>query len=360
LSNKILIITNHRKGRSPAQRFRFEQYIDFLEINNFEITFSNIISEEDDYFLYKKGKYIKKALIAKKARGIRNQDVKNMNEFDIIFIHREALLTASTYFEKEFAKSSAKVVFDFDDAIWLPNVSIGNKALQMLKNPSKTEEIISCADMVFAGNDYLAEYASDFCSDVKVIPTTIDTNYHKRRIHITSNRICIGWTGTETTRKYLEMVKPVFERLTITYGDKIHFKVICDQPWIAEGIDLKNEKWNKEREIEQLEEIDIGIMPLTDDQWSRGKCGFKGLQYMAMESATVMSPVGVNKQIVTHGENGLLASSENDWYDQLSRLIENKELRLQIGRTGRETVINRYSVAATKDLYLNYLKEIID
>ena len=360
MSNTILIITNHRKGRSPAQRFRFEQYIDFLEANNFKITFSNILSEEDDHFLYQKGKYLKKALIAKKAREIRNQDAKRMNKFDIIFIHREALLTASTYFEKEFAKSSAKVVFDFDDAIWLPNVSSGNKALQLLKNPSKTEAIISSADMVFAGNDYLANYASAFCENVKVIPTTIDTTHHKREKQNTSNRVCIGWTGTETTRNYLEMIKPIFQKLTSKYGDKIYFKVICDQPWSAEGIELKNEKWDKEKEIEQLEEIDIGVMPLTDDQWSRGKCGFKGLQYMAMESATIMSPVGVNKQIINHGENGYLASTDEDWFEQLSSLIENKELRLQIGKAGRDTVIKKYSVSSTKDLYLKYLNEIID
>lgn len=360
MSNTILIITNHRKGRSPAQRFRFEQYIDFLEANNFKITFSNILSEEDDHFLYQKGKYLKKALIAKKAREIRNQDAKRMNKFDIIFIHREALLTASTYFEKEFAKSSAKVVFDFDDAIWLPNFSSGNKALQLLKNPSKTEAIISSADMVFAGNDYLANYASAFCENVKVIPTTIDTTHHKREKQNTSNRVCIGWTGTETTRNYLEMIKPIFQKLTSKYGDKIYFKVICDQPWSAEGIELKNEKWDKEKEIEQLEEIDIGVMPLTDDQWSRGKCGFKGLQYMAMESATIMSPVGVNKQIINHGENGYLASTDEDWFEQLSSLIENKELRLQIGKAGRDTVIKKYSVSSTKDLYLKYLNEIID
>ncbi|MFT6166933.1 MAG: glycosyltransferase involved in cell wall biosynthesis [Vicingaceae bacterium] len=331
-----------------------------MEANNFKITFSNIINEEDDYFLYKKGQYVKKALIAKKARRIRKLDVHRMNEFDIIFIHREALLTGSTYFEREFAKSSAKVVFDFDDAIWLPNVSSGNKALQMLKNPSKTEEIISCADMVFAGNDYLAGYASKFCSNVKVIPTTIDTNYHKRKKQNTSDRICIGWTGTETTRKYLEMVKPVLQKLTSTYGDKIYFKVICDQPWSADGIELKNEKWNKNTEIEQLEEIDIGIMPLTDDQWSRGKCGFKGLQYMAMESATIMSPVGVNTEIVIHGKNGFLASSENEWYEQLSTLIDNKELRLQIGRAGRVQIEEKFSVNVTRGLYLKYLKEIIN
>ena len=187
--------------------------------------------------------------MARKTWDIRKKDLKRADEFDIIFIFREALLTKSSYFEKRFAKSRAKIFFDFDDAIWLPSVSSGNKALQMLKNPSKTEEIISCADLVFSGIQYLADYASRFCSKVKVIPTTIDTNYHKRRKGNTSERICIGWTGTGITRKYLEMVKPVFQKLTSTYGDKLYFKVICVQPWSADGIELKNEKWNKETEL---------------------------------------------------------------------------------------------------------------
>ena len=360
LKKKILIITNHRKGRSPAQRFRFEQYLSYLEADDFEITFSNIISKEDDFYLYRKCQYLKKAVILRKSRTIRKADVRRMNDFDIIFIHREAMLTASTFFERKFAKSKAKVVFDFDDAIWLPNVSSGNKRLQVLKNPSKTDKIVACADMVFAGNQYLADYATAFCSNVKIIPTTIDTNYHKRSKSNTSDRICIGWTGTETTRKYLDFLNPVFSKLTEKYGQKIYFKVICDQPWQADGIELKNEKWNKDTEIQQLEEIDIGVMPLTDDQWSRGKCGFKGLQYMALESATIMSPVGVNTNIVDHGKNGFLATAEDEWFEHLSNLIDNKELRLQIGKAGRITIDEKFSVTANKSLYLKYLNEIID
>lgn len=357
---RILFIANHRIGRSPGQRFRFEQYLTYFEENDFEIEFSNIISEKDDAFLYSKGNYLKKALLAKRAWRKRKADLRKVDTFDVIFIFREALLTGSTYFEKQFAKSTAKVVFDFDDAIWLPNVSSGNKALQLLKKPAKTDDIVACADMVFAGNEYLANYAKGFCSNVKVIPTTIDTDYHIRKTENTSDRICIGWTGTETTRKYLNTILPVFQQLQQKYGKQIYFKVICDKPWKADGIDLKNEKWKKETEIAQLEEIDIGVMPLTDDQWSKGKCGFKGLQYMALESATIMSPVGVNKEIVAHGKNGFLATTEADWNEYLSNLIDNKELRLQIGKAGRETIKKRFSVEANKGLYLKYLKEIID
>ncbi|MBL4707832.1 MAG: glycosyltransferase family 4 protein [Flavobacteriales bacterium] len=360
MKRKILFITNHRIGRSPGQRFRFEQYLGHLEKNGFDVHVSNIISKEDDAFLYKKGEYIKKALLAKRAWKKRKEDLKKANEYDIIFIFREALLTASTYFEKQFASSKAKIIFDFDDAIWLPNVSAGNKALQLLKRPSKTDEIIAHTDMVIAGNQYLADYALGFCNNVKVIPTTIDTSYHIRKNRKQFDKICIGWTGTQTTLKYLDVLKPVFHQLSEKFGDKIYFKIICDKAWEEEGLQLKNEAWNKEQEIQQLEEIDIGVMPLVDDQWSRGKCGFKGLQYMAMESAAILSPVGVNTEIIEHGKNGFLAETESDWLEQLSRLIENKELRLQIGKAGRLTVEQKFSVNAYKNLYVKYLNEIID
>lgn len=360
MKRKILFIANHRVGRSPGQRFRFEQYLKHLEKNGFEVEVSNIISKEDDTFLYKKGEYIRKALLAKRAWKKRKEDLKRANEFDIIFIFREALLTASTYFEKQFAASTAKVIFDFDDAIWLPNVSAGNKALQLLKKPSKTDQIIAYADMVFAGNQYLANYALTFCNTVKVIPTTIDTTYHLRKKHNETDKVCIGWTGTQTTLKYLDILKPVFHQLSQKFRDRIYFKVICDQPWEANGLTIRNETWSRELEIQQLEEIDIGVMPLVDDQWSRGKCGFKGLQYMAMESATIMSPVGVNTEIIQHGKNGFLAKTESEWVEQLSLLIENKELRLQIGKEGRLTVEKNFSVNAHKDLYVKYLNEIID
>lgn len=359
MKKKILFIANHRIGRSPGQRFRFEQYLDFIEENNFEVHFSNIISEEDDVFLYQKGKYFKKANLARKTWGIRLKNLANANNYDIIFIFREALLTGSTYFEKKFAKSKAKIIFDFDDAIWLPNVSAGNKTLQFFKNPKKTDEILACSDMVFAGNQFLADYASQFCKNVKVIPTTIDTNYHIRKKQNNSASICIGWTGTQTTLKYLYLLDNVFKELSLKYKNKIYFKVICDVPFELKGVEIKNEKWCKDTEIEQLEEIDIGIMPLLDDEWSQGKCGFKGLQYMAMNSVALLSPVGVNKEIIINDYNGFLVQTNEEWIEKLSLLIDNAELRARLGSNARKTIEEKYSVNAHKMRYINYFNELL-
>lgn len=359
-TRKVLFIANHRMGRSPGQRFRFEQYLNYLQSKGYEWELSSIIEESDDAFLYDKGNYLKKAQLERKARKKRKHDVSRADDFDIIFIFREALLTGSYRFEKMFAQSKAKIIFDFDDAIWLHNVSESNRSLSILKNPSKTQSIMRLADMVFAGNDYLAHFAEQYAKNVKVIPTTIDTEYHKRKSHRDDDRICVGWTGTQTTLKYLDLVKPVLSKLKEKYGDRLYFKVISDEPWEFNGIEVRNEMWSREKEIEQLEEIDIGIMPLNDDEWSRGKCGFKGLQYMAMETAAILSPVGVNKQIIKDGENGYLALHEEDWFRNLSLLIENKEHRRKIGKAGRDTIVKHYSTEVYKNKYYEYFNEILN
>lgn len=358
MAKKVLFIANHRLGRSPGQRFRFEQYLNFLEENDYEWEISNIISEKDDAILYSKGNLLEKAALANKAWKIRKHDAKRANEFDVIFIFREALLTRSVSFEKLFAASTAKVIFDFDDAIWLPNVSSGNKMLQMLKNPSKTEKIIGMADLIFAGNRYLADFASQYNSNVKVIPTTIDTNYHHRKNFSENTLICIGWTGTQTTLKYLNELLPVFIQLKEKFKERISFKVICDQAWNPTEIEVNNEVWDPKTEIQQLEGIDIGVMPLTDDAWSRGKCGFKGLQYMALEIPSVLSPVGVNTEIIEDGLNGFLAETDEDWMRILSLLIEDSDLRKSIGKEARKTIELKYSVEANKALYLESFNDL--
>ncbi|MEK7227190.1 MAG: glycosyl transferase family 1, partial [Bacteroidota bacterium] len=135
---KVLIICHHRKDRSPGQRFRYEQYLSFLEQNGYQFDISILLNEKDDKAFYAKGSYFKKAFIYLKTLRIRMKDWFRMNRYDIIFIFRDALMTGSTFFERRFARAKAKIIFDFDDAIWLPNISEANKKLAFMKNASKT------------------------------------------------------------------------------------------------------------------------------------------------------------------------------------------------------------------------------
>jgi glycosyltransferase involved in cell wall biosynthesis len=358
---KILFIASHRPNRAPAQRFRFEQFFDYLEANGFHCEHSHLISGNDDKYLYSKGKYLQKFRILLKAILKRLKDVSRANEFDIVFIQREAFLLGSTFFEKRFRKSKAKIIYDFDDSIWLGDTSDANKKLRWLKYPGKIAKIISISDMVFAGNKYLANYASYYNDNVKIVPTTIDTDEYKRNYNSqrADGKVCIGWTGSITTIKHFEYAVPVLRKLKEKYGDKLEIKVIGDEKYTNEELAIKGQRWSKENEINELAKFDIGIMPLPNDEWSKGKCGLKGLQYMALEIPAIMSPVGVNTEIINDGVNGFLAMSEQEWIEKISLLIDDPILRERIGKEARKTIIEKYSKNSEKGNYIKYFTELL-
>jgi glycosyltransferase involved in cell wall biosynthesis len=150
---------------------------------------------------------------------------------------------------------------------------------------------------------------------------------------------------------------PVLQKIKSKYSN-VSFKVICEDEFTIEELGITTTAWSSEREIEQLSDIDIGIMPLPDDEWTKGKCGFKGLQYMAMGVPAVMSAVGVNTEIIQHGENGFLALNDEEWFEILCQLIDSTELRKTIGGAGRKTVLEKYSVTANKHKYLSLLNSL--
>ncbi len=357
---KVLFITSHRAGRTPGQRFRFEQYFDYLNQNGYQCNLSYIVSEKDDKILYNKGHYFSKFLILLNAISTRRKDVRRANDYGIIFLHREALLLGSTYFEKQFRKSKAKIIFDFDDSIFLADTSDANKMFEFLKNPGKISRIIAMSDMVFAGNKYLADYAAPYNKNVKIVPTTIDMEEYKKIPQQGSNgKVCIGWTGSITTIKHFEFAVPILKKIKDKYGDKVQIKVIGDEKYENKALGIKGMAWKKENEIQELSTFDIGIMPLPNDDWSKGKCGLKGLQYMALEIPPIMSPVGVNSEIIKDGTNGYLADTQDEWVNKISQLVESKELREKMGKEARKTVLEKYSTEAQKGNYLKFFNELL-
>lgn len=343
----------HRMERSPSQRFRFEQYFDFLESKGINCVFSYIISEKDDKILYSRGHYFSKLKIFIKSVFHRLKDLREAHMYDFVFIQREAFMTGSTYFEKRLANLKPKLFFDFDDSIWLEDKSVQNKNLAFLKNPSKISSIIAMSDKVIAGNQYLADYAKSFNKNVVIIPTTIDTTHYLPKPKPLNNIITIGWSGSFSTVKHFEQCIPALLAIKLKFGDIVHFKLIGDKNYTHAKLGIKGIAWQEKTELEELGQFDIGIMPLPDNDWSRGKCGLKGLQYMGMAIPTIMSPVGVNSDIIADGVNGFLADTDQQWIDKLSALIESPELRHELGTKGRETVIKYYSVEANKQKYLD-------
>ncbi len=354
---RVLFIASHRPNRSPSQRYRFEQYFNFLEKNGFQCELSYLISEKDDAYFYSKGHFFWKLWIFFKAFCFRIKDRMRYKNFDIVFVQREAIMVGTTYFERGIRKTKAKYIFDFDDSIWVMDTSQGNKKFEWLKDPEKTARNIRQANMVIAGNTYLADYARHYNKNIKIIPTTIDTDVHKP-ISVKKDKITIGWSGSLTTIKHFEYALDFLKIIKKKYPE-VEICVISDGVYKNNAVEIKGLAWTSETEVESINTFSIGIMPLPNDEWAKGKCGLKGLSYMACEIPTIMSPVGVNTEIIEHGKNGFLASTTNEWVNCLSQLIESAELREKIGKAARQTVIEKYSVASQQENYLSAFKEVL-
>jgi glycosyltransferase involved in cell wall biosynthesis len=352
MSNTIYFLVPYPKGEAPSQRFRFEQYLPFLQENGFEVEIHPFYDYQTWQTLYSEGNTVKKAYGVITSFLKRFGLLFKLRKADHIFIHREVAHVGPPIFEWFIAKIlRRKYTYDFDDAIWLPNYSDTNAKFHRLKSYWKVNYCMKWAHKITAGNEYLASYARQYNSNVEIIPTTIDTEHHHNSVcDHEQEPLVIGWTGTHTTMRYLDELIPVLQELEQQYTLK--FLVISNEAPSYNLRSLEFLKWKKETEIEDLAKINIGVMPLQHDIWSEGKCGFKGLQYMALEIASIMSPVGVNTSIVQDGVNGFLAGSPEEWKEKLILLLEDKDLRVQLGKAGKKTIEERYSVKANSEKYL--------
>lgn len=350
---KIHIIAPYPRGEAPSQRFRFEQYLSFLEENGIEIHYHSFHTLTSWKRLYKKGQFLLKVLDViwnfLRRWGLLFQLLKAKH----IFMHREMAHIGPPVFEwilvKVFRK---KYIYDFDDAIWMPNYSSVNAKFQKLKAYWKVKKLIQWADKVQAGNQFLANYASQFNKQVTVVPTTIDTtNHHNQLCDHNKTPVIIGWTGTHSTIHYLDFLLPILQELETTFD--FEFLVISNKNPNLPLKSFRYLEWNGETEIQDLSQIQIGVMPLIEDDWSKGKCGFKALQYMALGMATIASPVGVNSTIIQNSENGFLAETPKEWKEVLQSCLVKEDLRRQIGQKARRTIEEKWSVEAWKKVYLS-------
>ncbi len=352
---KALFLVLHRKDRSPGQRYRHEQYLTYLEENGFQCDLSPLLSQKGDEIFYSKGSIIKKIVVGVNALLKRLKDLRRAHKYNVIYVYRDAFFFG-TYFEKAFSRKKAKLIFDYDDAIWLMDKNENQGIFNLLKKPKKTSKIISLADEVIVGNNYLATYAKQFNDNVQQIPSTIDFSKYGI-VKKPQKKVCIGWTGSFSTIKHFEIAIPALKIIKEKYGSDIYFKIIGDPSYENKELKIEGVTWKSETEAEDLSELDVGLMPLPDNEWSRGKCAMKGLQYMALGIPTIMSPIGINADIINDGKNGFLASTMEEWVEKLSLLVEKEELRRTLGTEGRKTVENDYSVEANKDKWLKVFQD---
>lgn len=257
------------------------------------------------------------------------------------------------------ARSAVPMVFDFDDAIFVPYVSPANGYLSYLKFPAKTRAICRVAAGVMTGNAYLADYARQVNERVTIVPTTIDTEKYRPQPKPENEVPVIGWSGSYSTVQHLDTLRGALQKLAGRVSFRL--RVIGTPQYELPGVELDAMAWRAATEVADLRPIDIGVMPLPDDQWSRGKCGLKALQYMALGIPTICSPVGVNTDIICDDNNGFLAATETEWLEKLTRLLESAALRKRLGDAGRATVEANYSAVSQAprvyDLFASLIAE---
>jgi len=306
----------------PSSRFRMRQYITRLAEHGVNVQEHIPFIEKTCYF-------------PGPLKAMRHiPGIFGSRNADLVWLSRSFVKGYETF--ERFLKRPR--ILDVDDAVWLGR-PLGRFAVP---------DIARSMDAVIAGNTYLAEYFERYCKKVYVVPTAIDLDRYKLRsqaVMESRERFVIGWTGTASNYKYLKTIEPILGRFLREHS-RAEFMLISDRCWKYELLPPEKVRfimWDREKEVSALHSMSVGIMPLTDDKWTRGKCSFKMLQYMAAGLPVIASPVGMNREVLQKGDIGFAADSPDEWYEALSALYEDRSLQIKLGQAGRKIVEQFYN-----------------
>jgi glycosyltransferase involved in cell wall biosynthesis len=328
---------------AASTRQRLLQYIPHLAAAGITVDYHPLLP--DDYVRgvgtgrsYPRRKTLK--LYANRLRQLLAE-----TDADAIWVYAELFPYLPGAWEKLAFRSGKPVVYDCDDAFFHAYDSHRSPWVRKLLG-RKLEPLLGGAAAACCGNAYLESYVSRFCADTMLLPTVVDTNVYGPALGPRPDRpVTIGWIGSPSTWPYMRPILPLLRELAESRG--IRLRAVGAGPGAQAdafpGMDLI--EWSEAREVDEVRAMDIGIMPLPDDIWARGKCGYKLIQYMACALPVVASPVGVNTEIVSPGGNGFLATDGAQWRDALLALIGDPDLRRRFGEAGRRRVEDHYSLA---------------
>jgi hypothetical protein len=327
-----------------SSRLRFYQYIPWLESEGINVTVSPLFSDE---YVHNLQSNKKSPLEILKAFPRRIKAMLEKRNFDLLWIEKEALPWLPGWIEKTLLLSSVPYVLDYDDAVFHYYDKHRNFVIRAMLS-SKHTSLIQGASMVIVGNAYLADFARQAGAQrVEILPTVIDLARYPSPLPIHAKADaspCVGWTGQRATASFLVPYAPLFERMSL---DGVARFVAIGIDAEALGLPMTSIQWTEQSEIASISCFDIGIMPLIDGFFERGKCGYKLIQYMACGLPVVASPVGINCEIVEHGVNGFLAETSEQWEQALKTLLADVNLRKRMGQVGRLKVEQRYCLQVT-------------
>ncbi len=332
---RVAALTGGRN--SPAARFRVRQYIPRLEGQGLHV-------REYIPFFYENCGWPSPFKAASHLPGLLGS-----RRADLTWIGRELVRGYET-FERLLKRPR---VLDVDDAIWL-DWPLGRYALP---------HIARGMDAIVAGNAFLAEWFSRYCGNITVLPTALDLSRYAPRPKppAPTDRFTIGWTGAADSFPFLERIQEALLRFLDGHPDS-EVLIVAERPWRTTAIPagrLRFVRWNERIEVDVLHDMTVGIMPLPDSEWARGKCSFKMLQYMAVGLPVVVSPVGMNAEVLAKGDIGFGVTTMDDWYQALETLYRDRSLRVAMGRAGRTVVERHFSADNIADALAALFRSLV-
>jgi glycosyltransferase involved in cell wall biosynthesis len=348
-------------------RFRIAQFIPYLKSVGIDVTLRSLFTADFFRLVYKRGHYLRKASRFATLSLKHLASLRDLSRFDVVFLYREMFPIGPAIVERLLAmRGRPPVVFDFDDAIFLQSVSDANRVISALKAPGKVATIIRHSDHVIAGNEYLAAYARRFNDAVTVIPTCVDTTRFvpaaaavSNNGAVSSREPIVGWIGSPTTAAYVRGLSTVLQRVRQQHPFVLRVSGTGESLEVP-GVRTEQPPWALGDEVRLFNTCDVGIYPLADDEWSKGKCGFKAIEFMACGVPVVASAVGVNRDIIQDGVNGFLASTDDEWVEKLGRLLADPGIRQRFGEAGRRTIEARYSLRVHAPTLVATLRGVVE
>lgn len=343
---------------APSQRFRVEQWAKPLAAIGVKVDYIPFLTQDTMQFLYKPGHLLEKsrdmvAAMLERARW----SVREARDYDVVVIHREAVLLGLDWIERYLARS-VPTVFDFDDAIWLPKVSANNQRWGFTKSFDKINRILGMVTSVSAGCEYLAQQARRFNGDVHIVPTSINLDqYGAPREHASADVLHVGWTGSLTSAVFLVDILPALEKAAKKVNMRLTF--LGGRDIKVPGVDVECIDWTPTNEVPTIRSFDVGVKPVTREEWSLGKCPMKDIQYMALGIPCVATKFGTSMESITHGDNGFLCDTDEDWTTALAALTD-LDTRRRMGEAGRRVVEQRYSSVVAAKAFAGAIESAYD
>jgi glycosyltransferase involved in cell wall biosynthesis len=276
--------------------------------------------------------------------------LRAMKQFDIVYLQKKLISPPEM---KVLRKYSKRLFFDFDDAIYCRSDTQGGS--ESKSRNLKFKYTIQNVDLVIAGNRTLADYTSLYNENVVVIPSGVETrNIPLKNYTAFNSDIILGWVGGKGNLHHLKMLSPIFQKLSLDY--RIQVNILCDAAIDIPSVKVRHIPWRLETQEKEIALFDIGIMPLPDNKWTQGKCGYKALQYMAAAIPPVVSDVGSNRDMLQHNREGFLVPSIDGFYGALKFLLDDKNQREKIGLNARKKAEKIFSVHVIGKMLANILK----